>query len=450
IDYEKIVLACRIIRSGAEWWASNPDYSLLTEIGRVPGNGAFVDLISRLTETEPIIVGKPAPHMMEFAAGRLGAHRPLMVGDRLDTDIEGGRAAGFDTALVLTGIHDIHDALAAAPERRPTFILPSLRGLEALIDGHDRSGTEIEARLRRAWETIDAGETDAEAVLTETDLPRTITEEYTCPRPQPGHLRPSAGTYPSRTGGPSWPRPRAPCPPNATSTSAPCSTTSMSRWAPCEQPRPGTRRPEPAGLPLPRSPRNRRRTGRRQRPHRDQGLPRGGRDRRADRDRTRPLGRPQRPQTPRRPRGLRPRPCRSDRPGRPRRRCLHRRLHPGPPPLGPGRSLGRRRRPPSARAHPARAPAHPHARSTQPPPPRRPRALRPRPCRSDRPVRPRRRCLHRRLHPGPPPLGPGRSLGRRRRPRSARAHPARAPARAHARRTQPTRPGRLRRACQRP
>src|SRR5699024_2818393 len=42
IDYEKIVLACRIIRSGAEWWASNPDYSLLTEIGRVPGNGAFV------------------------------------------------------------------------------------------------------------------------------------------------------------------------------------------------------------------------------------------------------------------------------------------------------------------------------------------------------------------------------------------------------------------------
>src|SRR5699024_12399644 len=95
-------------------------------------------IFCRLTETEPIIVGKPAPHMMEFAAGRLGARRPLMVGDRLDTDIEGGRAAGFDTALVLTGIHDIHDALAAAPERRPTFILPSPRGLAAPIDGPDR------------------------------------------------------------------------------------------------------------------------------------------------------------------------------------------------------------------------------------------------------------------------------------------------------------------------
>ena len=142
-------------------------------------SGAFVDLISRLTETEPIIVGKPAPHMMEFAAGRLGAARPLMVGDRLDTDIEGGRAAGFDTALVLTGIHDIHDALRAAPERRPTFILDNLRDLEALIDGHDRRGTQIETVLRRGWAAIDAGETDAEAILTESDLPRTIAEANT-------------------------------------------------------------------------------------------------------------------------------------------------------------------------------------------------------------------------------------------------------------------------------
>jgi glycerol 3-phosphatase-2 len=175
IDYQAIVRACEIIRSGAEWWASNPDFSLLTESGKVPGNGAFIDLISRLTDTEPVIVGKPAPHMMEFAAGRLGARRPLMVGDRLNTDIEGGNAAGIDTALVLTGIHDIHDALRAAPERRPTFILPNLRGLEALITGSDRGeSSQVEAELRRAWAAIDAGDTDAEAVLAERRLPRTI------------------------------------------------------------------------------------------------------------------------------------------------------------------------------------------------------------------------------------------------------------------------------------
>lgn len=175
IDYAAIVRACEIIRSGAEWWASNPDYSLLTENGKVPGNGAFVELMSRLTDTEPVIVGKPAPHMMEFAAGRLGASRPLMVGDRLNTDIEGGNAAGIDTALVLTGIHTIYDALRAAPERRPTFILPDLRGLEALIAGGDRGqSTQVEAELRRAWDAIDAGDTDAEAVLAERRLPRTI------------------------------------------------------------------------------------------------------------------------------------------------------------------------------------------------------------------------------------------------------------------------------------
>ncbi|WP_228282249.1 HAD-IIA family hydrolase [Brevibacterium atlanticum] len=175
IDYRKIVLACEIIRSGVEWWASNPDYSLLTETGKVPGNGAFVELMARLTDSEPVIVGKPAPHMMEFAADRLGARRPLMVGDRLNTDIEGGNAAGIDTALVLTGIHDIHAALRADPDRRPTFILPDLRGLEALITGGDRGDCpRIEAELRRAWDAIDAGTTDAEAVLAERRLPRII------------------------------------------------------------------------------------------------------------------------------------------------------------------------------------------------------------------------------------------------------------------------------------
>ena len=178
IDYAKIVRTCDIIRSGAEWWASNPDFSLLTETGKVPGNGAFVELIARLTDATPVIVGKPAPHMMDFAAGRLGAHRPLMVGDRLNTDIEGGCAAGIDTALVLTGIHDVHDALRAGPGSRPTFILPNLRGLEALITGTDRGESgRIEAELRRAWAAIDAGETDAEAVLAEGRLPRRIGED---------------------------------------------------------------------------------------------------------------------------------------------------------------------------------------------------------------------------------------------------------------------------------
>nr|WP_209044208.1 HAD-IIA family hydrolase [Brevibacterium marinum] len=147
ITYQMIVRAAEAITSGLEWWASNPDYSMVGARSRVPGNGAFIDMLSRLTGAQPTIVGKPSPHMMEYAAHRLGAGRPLMIGDRLDTDIEGGNAAGYETALVLTGIHDIHDALRARPGLRPTYILPSLRSLPALISGttHE-SGSTHESR----------------------------------------------------------------------------------------------------------------------------------------------------------------------------------------------------------------------------------------------------------------------------------------------------------------
>ncbi|RBP61874.1 HAD superfamily hydrolase (TIGR01450 family)/HAD superfamily hydrolase (TIGR01549 family) [Brevibacterium sanguinis] len=188
IDYSTIVAAGDAVRSGLDWWASNPDYSMPSPSGEVPGNGAFVEMVARLTGARPTIVGKPSPHMLDHAARRLGARRPLMIGDRLDTDIEGGSAAGFETALVLTGVHDIHDALVAPAHRRPTHILPSLRGLAGLItasatiyptpatthpdpdpgvrlvdgelvlDDHARSSAHgIGAALRLAWEALDRG-----------------------------------------------------------------------------------------------------------------------------------------------------------------------------------------------------------------------------------------------------------------------------------------------------
>lgn len=190
ITYQRIVRACEAIESGLEWWATNPDFSMVGPRSRVPGNGAFIAMLSGLTGAQPTIVGKPSPHMMEYAATRLGAHRPLMVGDRLDTDIEGGNAAGFDTALVLTGVHDIHDALRAHPALRPTYILPSLRSLGRLladsaheasqptaaestsaesadcriIDGALQLGdatraeaSDVQLALRLAWEATDRG-----------------------------------------------------------------------------------------------------------------------------------------------------------------------------------------------------------------------------------------------------------------------------------------------------
>lgn len=165
ITYQRIVSACEAIESGIEWWATNPDYSMVGARSRVPGNGAFIDMLSRLTGATPTIVGKPAPHMMEHAANRLSARRPLMVGDRLDTDIEGGNSAGFETALVLTGVHDIHDALYARPQLRPTFILPSLRGLELLITA---SGTSTSANREAGAGSPPDAQADA-AITVESD-----------------------------------------------------------------------------------------------------------------------------------------------------------------------------------------------------------------------------------------------------------------------------------------
>src|SRR5690625_5754123 len=69
--------------------------------------------------------------MFTVAAQDIAARRPLIVGDRLDTDIEGAVLAGMDSLLVLTGVNTVEDALRAEPVRRPTLILPDLGQLAA-------------------------------------------------------------------------------------------------------------------------------------------------------------------------------------------------------------------------------------------------------------------------------------------------------------------------------
>lgn len=128
------------LRRGIPWIATNTDATLPTERGIAPGNGALVQALVHATGRTPLVAGKPEPAMFSLAAKALGARRPLAVGDRLDTDIEGGNRAGIDTLLVLTGVDSIETALRAEPVRRPTWILPDLSSLtdpapEAVVDG---------------------------------------------------------------------------------------------------------------------------------------------------------------------------------------------------------------------------------------------------------------------------------------------------------------------------
>ncbi|GAA4394697.1 MULTISPECIES: HAD-IIA family hydrolase [Brevibacterium] len=131
ITWHDIAEACVAVAAGVDWWATNRDLTMPTERGLLPGNGAFVRIVADTTGREPRVTGKPAALMLQTAAATIGGTHPIMVGDRLDTDIAGGRAAGYTSALVLTGIHDIHDALTAPAEHRPDRIIATLGDLLA-------------------------------------------------------------------------------------------------------------------------------------------------------------------------------------------------------------------------------------------------------------------------------------------------------------------------------
>ena len=129
VVWHDVMRAASRIRDGLPWVASNTDLTLPTPDGTAPGHGALVRLISEFADVTPDVAGKPAPPLLEETIRRVGGSRPLMVGDRLDTDIEGGRRVGVDTLLVLTGVTGLDDLVAAAPPLRPSYLATDLAGL---------------------------------------------------------------------------------------------------------------------------------------------------------------------------------------------------------------------------------------------------------------------------------------------------------------------------------
>lgn len=123
--------ACVAIRAGARWVATNTDPTLPSPRGPLPGNGSLVAaLATALGGRSPdTVVGKPEPVLFEVAAKRRRAERVLVVGDRLDTDIEGAGRAGMASLLVLTGVSAPADLLRAGPHRRPTYVAADLGAL---------------------------------------------------------------------------------------------------------------------------------------------------------------------------------------------------------------------------------------------------------------------------------------------------------------------------------
>lgn len=127
--WSDIMRAAVRIRDGLPWFASNTDMTIPTAFGTAPGHGVLVETLSRFAGVDPTVAGKPEPPLLEQTMRRLGASRALMVGDRLDTDIEGGSRVGVDTLLVLTGVTGLPELAAARPAERPTYIAGDLAGL---------------------------------------------------------------------------------------------------------------------------------------------------------------------------------------------------------------------------------------------------------------------------------------------------------------------------------
>lgn len=121
--------AAYAINRGVPWFASNTDLTIPSARGIAPGNGAAVEVVRIATGAEPQVAGKPLPPMHRETVLRTGAERPLVVGDRLDTDIEGAFNGGVDSLLVLTGVTDAAQLVAAEPKHRPTYVDADLRGL---------------------------------------------------------------------------------------------------------------------------------------------------------------------------------------------------------------------------------------------------------------------------------------------------------------------------------
>jgi HAD superfamily hydrolase (TIGR01457 family) len=102
-DYAKLRTASLLVERGARLIATNGDGSYPAPDGLWPGAGALLAAIVATTGASPLIVGKPSRPLFEAAQKMTGAQAPLVVGDRLDTDIAGAAAMGWDSLLVWTG-----------------------------------------------------------------------------------------------------------------------------------------------------------------------------------------------------------------------------------------------------------------------------------------------------------------------------------------------------------
>jgi len=185
VGWKALAEASYAIASGVPWFVSNTDMTVPTARGVAPGNGSLVQAVRNATGATPVVAGKPERALFDETLARLQGARPLMVGDRLDTDIDGAINAGIDSLAVLTGVSTLQDVAEAQPGHRPSFVAADLSGLlvphqevqlgdgtarcgdavahlegdRLLVEGDPRSVPALRAAVALAWSVRDTSGT---------------------------------------------------------------------------------------------------------------------------------------------------------------------------------------------------------------------------------------------------------------------------------------------------
>lgn len=169
VSWRDLAEATVAVREGALWVATNPDLTLPSKRGPLPGNGALIGAVQTATGRGPdVVAGKPGPAMFEQAAATAPELSALVVGDRWDTDIEGAVAAGVPSMLVLSGITRPAEVLTIPENARPEYLgwglrdvrlpqpRPEWRGASVVCGGFTAVAEGAHLRLSGEGDALDA------------------------------------------------------------------------------------------------------------------------------------------------------------------------------------------------------------------------------------------------------------------------------------------------------
>ncbi|MET3963753.1 glycerol 3-phosphatase-2 [Marmoricola sp. OAE513] len=148
MPWRQVITGALLVREGLPWVASNTDLTVPTPRGAGPGNGTLVRLVAEYADRSPVVAGKPQPPLFRETLARVGGKAPLVVGDRIDTDIEGAIAVGWDSLLVMTGVTTLADVAALEPALRPTYVAADLTALTREVEAGTWSAEVVDDRLR--------------------------------------------------------------------------------------------------------------------------------------------------------------------------------------------------------------------------------------------------------------------------------------------------------------